>query len=627
MRSPAVQPCAAVPEETAPQGYLPVQVGPPAPAEALPEGDAGAVVVRRKWVEQKYQVSGTDRSLHVEENPPVWGDAHEPPWKPNKARPRAILFETMGTPAKVRPLLQRLRDLRAAAAQDVGLSVVVNGAWVPPDQYTDKGDKTKAKTPVPKEPPAQPTDPVALKKFLTEERTKLVNGWDGPPLDITTAAWERRSRADAEGAMETVQSSVPYTSLRALAASNDGALVLGEALAGSHETLWHKMGDDDMPIINPNPEEDEKAEKDADEYEHPVFDIEPADELSGLRRVEESGVDHSTTIVTFGYNLTTDFLPKTQTPVSPGISTALQALYRIEMELRNKIRDLGAPIYPSEPTSFYRTIKGNNAADVWRAVPNTKAGGGSGQQLEGAKLLVALTGSGESKNVSTNTTKSEKSGPEKKTASKARNESPQKVVGKEEKSVKGFTAKSGSGGMQREAKNASGFIQHAFHTVQVDTSAGGRNDKLVALLEGWRIGADTTAVKEDLVIAEINKLDQCALKHGEYLDKVFAKIPTPNKMSDSIVGMIAKLVESERVRAATAVCDAIRAEILNPVPQQGPLQQGAQQQGPQQQVPVQQNPQPVQQGGQPMARQQTRTQKSKQGQGGSRGTGRGKKVD
>jgi hypothetical protein len=137
--------------------------------------------------------------------------------------------------------------------------------------------------------------------------------------------------------------------------------------------LWHKMGDDDMPVFDPNPKrqlKDGQPEAEAeDERIRELSSGEPADELAGLEYVERFESNHATTVVTFGYNLTTDFLPKSTTPVSPAITSALRALYRIEMQLRDQIRDLDAPIYPSEPTSFYRTIRANKADDSGAKYP------------------------------------------------------------------------------------------------------------------------------------------------------------------------------------------------------------------------------------------------------------------
>jgi hypothetical protein len=427
--------------------------------------------------------------------------------------------------------------------------------------------------------------------------------------------------------METVQSSVPYTTLRALAASNDGALEIGSALEQNHPHVWHKMGDDDMPVFNPNPVQavpEGKTKEQVDQERVAQFydeDFKPGDELTALQSIEATKASNATTVVTFGYNLTTDFLPKSNVQISPAIATALRALYRIEMEVRDQIRDLRAPIYPSEPTSFYRTVKGNNAADVWRGVPDAKTGG-SGQQLEGAKLVLTLKNNDPSKQITGSKGKTEKE-PEPK--AKARNESPTKATAK---SVKGNSVKESaptSSFVKPEPKMASGIIQFAFHTVQVDTSAGGRNDNLVTLLNNWLVGRDASKVDEAAVEAEINKLDQCALKKGEYLDKVLAKLPKPSDFKDSVVGQIEKLISDERARAAIAVCTAIRSEIANPMQPQA--NHGVGQQGVGQPAPVQHQAQ-AQQQGQPVKPGVTRDgspEKKPGGQGGSSGSRKPKK--
>ena len=323
----------------------------------------------------------------------------------------------------------------------------------------------------------------------------------------------------------------------------------------------------------------------------------PADVLTGLEWVEKLGSDHATTVVTFGYNLTTDVFPKTAIPVPACITDALRGLYRIEMQLRDTIKDLNAPIYPSEPTSYYRTIRANKADDVWRDVPRTHSGGGSGQQLEGAKLVLALSRASDFKNNDSSTSAKGQPVQEKKAGTKTRNESPpKKVVGmNEQKTSKtnASTSKASVEGKERAPKTATGITQYAFHTVQVNTSAGGRNDALVTLLEGWRKGGDVLVVTEDAVEAEINKLDQCALKDGEYLDKVFQKLPKSKQLGD-ITGVIKRAVDVARKAAAAEVCRVITDAILNPalppVVQPLPVQQGPAQQLPPQQLPPQQGP-------------------------------------
>ena len=53
-----------------PDTVVPASV--PIAALRRPPGDP---VIRRKWDQQAYQVSGTERILHVEQHKPVWGNA------------------------------------------------------------------------------------------------------------------------------------------------------------------------------------------------------------------------------------------------------------------------------------------------------------------------------------------------------------------------------------------------------------------------------------------------------------------------------------------------------------------------------------------------------------------------
>lgn len=266
-----------------------------------------ARTVRRVYNERAYDVSSTKRKMFVEVHPITWGAAGTAAayaGSRSAARPRAFLFETITTIDNIDRILGRYRGLNCP--WDVGLTVVLNGAWTPAKKYTDKGEVTDKKATL-------GAENVALQRALTKKAKDILGAWDGPPLQIVTATWERRHRADADG-LEAVQGFVPYTSLRAVAATNPGALALETALSTIHDHVWHKMGDDDMPMPEPNP-------------------AIAGPEHLGLAEAEASpGILDKTTLVTFGYDLTT------AGTVAP-ITGILKDIYSKEMELRDRSRN------------------------------------------------------------------------------------------------------------------------------------------------------------------------------------------------------------------------------------------------------------------------------------------------
>lgn len=225
------------------------------------------------------------------------------------------------------------------------------------------------------------------------------------------------------------------------------------------------------------------------------------------------------------------------------------------MQLRDQIHSLQAPIYPSEPTTFYRLASGGKADALWRNVAAQKTGG-SGQQLEGAKLLLALEGGGKAKHDQPSTNDSKSTEPSKTSkAPSTTNNSPKAPDAK--KNPTKFLTPTTNRSADKPSEAPRGAKQYAFHTVQVQTSAGGRNDALVRLLHGWLAEANVDKVDVDAVEAEINKLDQCALKAGEYLDKVFAKLPGPAEKTGVMAQLIDEAIKKQRTTAAVEICDEI----------------------------------------------------------------------
>jgi hypothetical protein len=425
-------------------------------------GGAGQTA-QMAWAARPYNVSGGQRSMEVDTRAVVWGGtggaanyAHHPD------RGRAILFETMCRDTGVGAIMARLSQ--PASLWDTGLTIVINRAWTPDKIYDGAGQQTAANR-------TQGQSKQQALQALDAAYQQAVNAWNGIPVHIVTAAWERREVDRGEGpALEQVQGSVPYSTFRVLAGTNGAAI--DAALRANHEQVWHKMGDDDMPYVNPNNA--------------------ASPEMQKLGEVEQAGQIYAkNTLVTFGYDLIT-------AGTQPPITAILSAIYAKEMALRDKIAELGAPMYPSEPTTFYRPRGAGSMDAPWHAMEGQHVGG-SGQQLEGAKLVKAMS--------------------------------------------------AGDGGLGH----------YTFHTVRVQTGAGARNDALVALLDGWLQAQDPWRVKADEIEARINELDQSALRHNEYLNKVVANLG--GQLDEHQFGAIRQLVESYRKEAAAEAARTLQAEI------------------------------------------------------------------
>ncbi len=442
----------------------------PLPKTARPAGRVAQLV----WNDEKYQVDNSERTLHVDTREVSWGrtgGSSQYQYHKQEEKPRAVLFETIATEAGMVGLLERFRAKTDEALWDIGLTVVLNQAYIPTMVYNRSGQRS---------PRAQPSQAYSLeqaKQNLDRLWNQIQKAWQGPPLQIVTATWERRERENNKGGMEleVVQSTVPYSRLRRLAATNPGANAIEKALRTNHDQFWRKMGDDDMPIVNPNDSS--------------------SPEMRKLAEVEGAEQFNANMLVTFGYNLTT---ANTAYP----IKEILTSIYRKEMELRDKIAELGAPMYPSEPTTYYRPVtppdgeKLRSMDQAWANMEGIQVGG-SGQQLEGAKLARAL-------------------------------------------------------------KELRSYRHKTFHAVMVETSAGRRNAELVALLAGWwKDGTgDPTAINEAKVEAEINRLDQSALREGEYLDKVRKNLGV--ELQGWQIEEIKKLVAQYRQEAAREACQRLR---------------------------------------------------------------------
>jgi hypothetical protein len=451
----------------------------PAPAGRVSRpASAGATfrafgrTIQRAWQERAYYVSNKERQLHVEYGEVIWGGTGGSGNHRDHiaaGRDRAILFETISTPDKVEDFFRRMNQ--AGSLWDIGLSVVLNNAYTPNRVYDARGDVTAT--------PATLGNSLAdVKRQLAQIRTDFARDWAGPPVQLVIAAWERHEEESADGnRLEIVASAVPYSTLRMLAATNAGARSIEVELRTNHAEFWRKMGDDDMPFVDPNP-------------------AVASPEIQGLADVEGE-FPATNALVTFGYNLVT-------ADVSPFIAGILRGIYGKEMELRERIAELGGPLYPSEPTTFYRPIAQDSMNAAWNAMEAVPTGG-SGQQLEGMKLARALRAAG--------------------------------------------------GG---------GMIHRHYHTRMVDTGAGHRNDRLVAELESmWNDGEGGVWPAPERIEARINELDQSALRHGEYVDKVMTRmgVVIGPGVKDSVEAEVTTYRKAAAAEAARTIRQALRDQL------------------------------------------------------------------
>lgn len=429
--------------------------------------------VMQMWTAVNYNVDNSARTLHVEEQQTEWGGTGGPGNHVNHpGNSRAILFETMCRENGFMPLANRLSQ--PASLWDTGLSVVVNRAYTPAKIYDGDGNQTQHNK--------TQGDTLNQVQGALAQTFGQINGWAGMPVNVVLAAWERREVDRGNGSsLEAPQGSVPYSTFRRIAAMAQGAAVIENELQSNHDEgkVWRKMGDDDMPYVNPNVVNPETQE---------------------LANVEGEGqIYMKPTMVTFGYNLTT-------AGTQPPITNVLQRIYEKEMALRDAIAALGAPMYPSEPTTFYQPRVGGDLSGPWAIMEDEKVGG-SGQQLEGAKLAKAMNKDG-------------------------------------------------------------GYNHYTFHTIMVNTGAGARNDALVQLLNGWYNNGqgDPVLFRPDAVEDEINKLDQSALREDEYLKKVVSNLG--GQLQQETHRQIVRLVRQYRREAAEEACQILAAAIPQQVQQQ-----------------------------------------------------------
>ena len=168
---------------------------------------------------------------------------------------------------------------------------------------------------------------------------------------------------------------IPYYSLRRRAAINRGAVDIYNKLSEKCDIVWRRMGDDDLTFHNPEDKNDIQ--------------------MNELNKVEKDNAS----IVTFGYNLTSDedinsrvknlknLDDKGKKLTSELIKLILTKLYELEAKFREEIvncsrkKSGNIDYYPIEPTTYY-SFDGD-ASNIWK---EHAEGSGKKQIKEGEAL-------------------------------------------------------------------------------------------------------------------------------------------------------------------------------------------------------------------------------------------------
>lgn len=317
--------------------------------------------IQRAYAQQPYTGSrNRQREISADNHAVHWGGAPSNN-RPNRGINRAILYETVSNSTQsIAALLTRI-DARKAdnggnGVWDVGLTLALNSWYVPERNNTDTLDGQQR----PLNTPVRANEKLAyVQNSLDNQRNALLNNWSGPPLNITTVAWERHytKEGNQDPVLEGARGNVPFATLRKFAAKNANADAIHTELEkGRTGTVWRKMGDDDMPIPEPNGN---------------------TPEMRDLASIENNA-EGITTFATFGYNLTTAGL-------SPAMDNILQTVYRKEMSLRQKLIDINVKTYPIEPNTYYKFADNDAFNSAWDGVENMDVGGGA-QIKEGLRL-------------------------------------------------------------------------------------------------------------------------------------------------------------------------------------------------------------------------------------------------
>ncbi len=306
----------------------PSPIGRPSPATS---DDA---VIRRQYVNSDYRLStGVTRHMYVE------AGAHEAPAHPVPlALPaRAILHETMVRQDTGVALARRFRDATAMFPRTAGLSVALNASY------------------------RNANEVAAKQQTLRQTASTMVAAAPGR-ISVVKVLWQD-GRANIN---ESIRGEVPFAELRRHAAADPGSRALYAYLATQANTVWRRMGDDDLPFVNPN----------ADDEVHGQLAKREGDDVGSL--------------VSFSYDLTSESR-------DPAVQAMCTKVYKREAAAIAEVREqFGIKTYAIEPTTYYRGPANEDVGAVaWNAYEQhsdphnkqIKEGASFAKSLEGARVI------------------------------------------------------------------------------------------------------------------------------------------------------------------------------------------------------------------------------------------------
>jgi hypothetical protein len=264
---------------------------------------------------------------------------------------RAVLHETMVLANKGEALATRFGSAAIAignGANAIGLTVTINSNYQKDSEIAGKQADLTAKA-------------------KAMEKTANVN--------VVRVLWQD-GRKNPES--EKIRSEVPFAELRKNAALDAGSQNLFKNLETQANTVWRKMGDDDMPFDNPNNNELEinkklktfepqkpPAEEEDDAAVEPIAEAVDGPVAAAVQPVD--GEDEAVPVVetdkgamvSFSYNL----VPENATADVREICTEL---YKREASTIDSVKkEFGIPVYAIEPTTYYRGPAGEDGGKEW----------------------------------------------------------------------------------------------------------------------------------------------------------------------------------------------------------------------------------------------------------------------
>ena len=157
-----------------------------AKAKMIQASSSSNATAQLAWAPRNYSLNDTQRRLHVDHHDVRWGATDPNNW-PNRAGQRAIVYETIATTGRIGASTARFSNI-AGNMHDAGLTIVLNAPYV---HATD--NKIRANNaPAVNAPVAVENSEAQVKANLNVARNAALNNWDGPPINISTLAWERK---------------------------------------------------------------------------------------------------------------------------------------------------------------------------------------------------------------------------------------------------------------------------------------------------------------------------------------------------------------------------------------------------------------------------------------------------